>query len=73
MNDEVDRQHEVSCLAVFFRERGVLVQSSVWSDHVDQGYAALNDIRELSAVRIVVSVLCLCKAISMAAFNSGTV
>ena len=43
------------------------------TDQADQGYAALNDIRELSALRIAVSVLCLCSAISIAAFNSGTV
>ena len=43
------------------------------TDQADQDYAALTAVRELSAVRIVFSVLCLCSAISIAALNSGTV
>ncbi len=42
-------------------------------DKAGEGYAVLNEIRELSALRIALSVLCLCSAISIAAFSSGAV
>ncbi len=67
------RPYFVGCTKSFRAIGWLSVPSACSTNQADQGYAALNDIRELSALRIAVSVVCLCSAISIAAFNSGTV